>query len=34
VFEKIPKILETEKGEDEKGRSWDAVNLEVLRSLM
>ena len=34
VFAKIPKILETEKGEDEKGRSWDAVNLEVLRSLM
>jgi deoxyribonuclease-4 len=34
AFEKIPKILETEKGEDEKGRKWDAVNLEVLRSLL
>jgi deoxyribonuclease-4 len=34
AFDKIPKILETEKGEDEKGRSWDAINLEVLRSLM
>jgi len=33
-FEKIPKILETEKGKDEQGRSWDAVNLEVLRSLV
>ncbi len=34
AFEKIPKILETEKGEDENGRKWDAVNLEVLRSLI
>lgn len=34
AFEKIPKILETEKGEDETGRRWDAVNLEVLRSLL
>jgi deoxyribonuclease-4 len=34
AFEKIPKILETEKGEDEAGRKWDAVNLEVLRSLL
>ena len=34
AFEKIPKILETEKGEDEQGRKWDAVNLEVLRSLV
>lgn len=34
AFAKVPKILETEKGKDEQGRSWDAVNLEVLRSLM
>jgi deoxyribonuclease-4 len=33
AFASIPKILETEKGKDEHGRSWDAVNLEVLRSL-
>jgi deoxyribonuclease-4 len=34
AFENIPKILETEKGENENGRKWDAVNLEVLRSLL
>lgn len=34
AWEKVPKILETEKGEDEKGRSWDAINLEVLRGLV
>ena len=34
LFSNIPKILETEKGDDENGRSWDAINLEVLRSLM
>lgn len=34
AFEKTPKILETEKGKDEQGRSWDAVNLDVLRSLI
>jgi deoxyribonuclease-4 len=28
-----PKILETAKDKDEKGREWDAVNLEVLKSL-
>jgi deoxyribonuclease IV len=33
-FRKIPKILETAKEKDEQGREWDAVNLEVLRSLM
>lgn len=33
AFEKVPKILETPKGDDEKGRSWDAANVEVLRSL-
>ena len=34
AFANVPKILETEKGLDEQGRSWDAVNLEVLRSLI
>ena len=34
VFAKVPKILETEKGKADQGRSWDAVNLEVLRSLL
>lgn len=34
AFADVPKILETEKGKDEQGRSWDAVNLEVLRSLI
>jgi deoxyribonuclease IV len=34
AFFSVPKILETAKGEDSQGRSWDAVNLEVLRSLM
>lgn len=32
-FKKVPKILETPKGET-RGRSWDEVNLETLRSLM
>lgn len=32
-FGKVPKILETAKEKDEHGRDWDAVNLEVLRSL-
>lgn len=32
-FAKMPKILETAKEKDERGRDWDAVNLEVLRSL-
>jgi len=30
----VPKILETAKGPDEKGREWDAVNLEVLKGMM
>jgi deoxyribonuclease IV len=30
----VPKVIETEKGTDEKGRDWDAVNVEVLRGLM
>ena len=35
AWEKVPKILETPKdGKDEKGREWDAVNLEALRSLI
>jgi deoxyribonuclease-4 len=34
AFEKVPKILETPKGQDEQGRNWDAVNVEVLRSLV
>ena len=34
AWEKTPKILETPKDKDEKGRDWDAVNLETLRSLV
>jgi deoxyribonuclease-4 len=34
AFAKVPKILETPKEKDEKGRDWDEVNLEVLRSLV
>jgi len=35
AWAKVPKILETPKeGKDERGRDWDAVNLETLRSLM
>ena len=34
AFRDVPKILETEKGQDEHGREWDAINLEVLRSLL
>ena len=33
-FARVPKILETAKAKDEKGRDWDAVNLEVLKGLM
>ena len=33
-FKAVPKILETPKeGQDEDGREWDIVNLEVLRKL-
>jgi endonuclease IV len=32
-WREVPKILETEKGKDENGRDWDAVNLEALRAL-
>jgi deoxyribonuclease-4 len=34
AWSKVPKILETPKDKDERGRDWDAVNLETLRSLM
>ena len=34
AFADVPKILETPKGKDEKGRDWDAVNFETLRSLV
>ena len=34
AFSRVPKILETEKGKAPDGREWDAVNLEVLRSLL
>ena len=30
---KLPKILETPKGEDRRGRPWDRVNLAVVRKL-
>lgn len=30
---RVPMILETPKGEDEQGRSWDAINLSLLRCL-
>lgn len=30
----VPKILETPKGEDEKGRSWDRINLGALKRLV
>ena len=34
TFANLPKVIETPKGTDEHGRSWDAVNVEVLRSLI
>jgi deoxyribonuclease IV len=35
TFADVPKILETEKGTcPDTGRDWDAINLEVLRSLL
>ncbi len=33
-WNKVPKILETPKGKADDGREWDAINLEVLRSLL
>jgi len=32
-LKKVPKILETPKGESPDGRPWDVVNLEALRAL-
>jgi deoxyribonuclease-4 len=34
AFKRIPKILETAKEKHADGREWDAVNLELLKSLM
>jgi deoxyribonuclease-4 len=34
AFVNVPKILETPKEKDERGRDWDAVNIEVLHGLM
>ena len=33
AFAKIPKIIETPKGKDERGMDWDEVNVETLREL-
>jgi deoxyribonuclease-4 len=33
-FAGVPKILETPKGENPKGRDWDKVNLEKLRRMI
>jgi deoxyribonuclease-4 len=33
-WKNVPKILETPKGPDDKGREWDEVNLETLKGLM
>lgn len=33
AFAKVPKILETPKGKDQRGRDWDAVNVERLRGM-
>lgn len=30
----VPMLIETEKGEDEKGREWDRINLAALRRLV
>jgi deoxyribonuclease-4 len=32
-FRKLPMILETPKGENEKGRNWDRVNVQRLRTI-
>ncbi len=34
AFRFVPKILETEKGTDDRGREWDAVNLQRLRRML
>jgi deoxyribonuclease-4 len=33
VLARVPKILETPKGEDDRGRPWDRVNLAALKRL-
>jgi len=33
VLKKWPMYLETEKGQDDNGQEWDAINLRVLREL-
>lgn len=33
AFARIPKVIETPKGRDERGRDWDEVNVEKLRRL-
>lgn len=33
-FKSLPMYLETEKGENDEGREWDVINLEVLRNLV
>ena len=32
-FARVPKVLETPKGDDARGRNWDLVNVERLRAL-
>ena len=34
AWAKTPKILETAKGRNEKGREWDAINRQVLWSMV
>ena len=34
AFVGVPKILETEKGHDDEGREWDAINMQRLRKMM
>lgn len=34
AFAAVPKILETPKDEDEKGREWDTVNMQRLRRMV
>ncbi len=34
AFRKLPKILETPKGTDPRGRQWDSVNMTKLKRLM
>lgn len=33
TLKKLPMYLETEKGENDEGESWDAINLRVLREM-